>query len=63
VRITLPAESDIPELELLSVACGCKKSPQADLFDISVKFGELSPAQKKLLTKHLSYLIRRSMAH
>jgi hypothetical protein len=63
VRVTLPAESDLPALELLAVACGCKKSRLEDNFDLSVKFAELQPKQRKVLVRHLSYLIRRSMSH
>ncbi len=62
VRVTLPAESDVPELQLLSVACGCKKSQIADSFDVSIKFAELSDKQRKVLVKHLSLLMRRSLA-
>lgn len=62
VRLTLPSEADLPELEILSIACGCKKSGTTDNFDVSVKFTELSPKQRKALVKHLSYLMRRSLA-
>jgi hypothetical protein len=62
VRITLPGESDIPELQLLAKACGCKKSPKLDGFDLSIKFTEMSAKQRKTLVKHLSYLVRRSLS-
>lgn len=58
-RLTLPAEMDVPELQLPCIACGCKKS--GDSFDISVKFVEVPSKQRKVLVKHLSLLMRRSL--
>lgn len=63
VRLTIPAEADLPELVILSVACGCKKAHSGSGFDVSIRFPELSVKQKKILVKHLSYLIRRSMSY
>ena len=63
VRLTLPPEADLPELQLLAATCGCKKSAVPDNFDLSVKFSELTAKQRKILVKHLSYLMRRSLSH
>lgn len=60
VRLTLPSEADLPELEIVSATCDCNPSKVQGCFDISVKFAELQPKQKKALVKHLSYLLRRA---
>lgn len=62
VRVTLPAESDVPELQIPCLACGCKKSA-AETFDLSLRFLDLPDKQRKVLVKHLSLLMRRSLAH
>lgn len=61
-RLTLPAESDVAELQLSCLACGCKKSTQSESFEVSLKFAELTDKQRKLLVKHLSLLMRRSLS-
>lgn len=58
VRLLLPAEMDLPGLQLLAAACGCR--PCENGYEISLKFADLADKQKKVLVKYLSYLMRRS---
>ncbi len=60
VRMILPAESDLPELPLLAVSCGCK--PSSSGYDLALKFADLNDKQRKVIVKYLSFLMRRSLA-
>lgn len=59
VRLVLPAESDLPELQLAASVGGCRPSKEG--YELSVKFSEPNDKQKKLLVKYLSYLMRRAL--
>lgn len=61
VRITIPSHLDLPELQILAIACNCKKSPKTDNFDLSLKFAALEEQQRRGLVKHLTFLMRSSL--
>lgn len=59
VRLLLPAELDLPELQLLASTCGCRSCKEG--YELSLKFADINDKQKKILVKYLSYLMRRAL--
>ncbi len=61
LRLTFPAFSRVPKLEISGRVRSCKKRTEGSRYQTSIKFETLSPDQRKRLIKHLSQLMKHSL--